>query len=144
MASIYLQATVVLVWLGLEECGSAFRTHEDISSRCSDAYDQVKHVSDDVGHPNTDWGFRDHVQLSEFDSTDQATHELKTMLRGCNIEALGKLFAAAWFVRVWSIQEFIMARKIEIFMGLEGTISYEAFTSAIYTLKRYENFLPKK
>jgi hypothetical protein len=125
MASIFSKATKVLVWLGSEECGSAFSTLNKLVSCCV-AVDQASPSM--IGH--------EVVELVN------ATRSLKDTLHTCDVVDLGRFFDSAWFTRVWILQEFLLAKNIDILMG-GSSILYENFESALLGLKKYQACLPR-
>jgi hypothetical protein len=72
-----------------------------------------------------------------------ATDELQGRVRQCDVVSLSKLFAKAWFTRVWVLQEFLLAKKVAIFVGSEDVVSYRSFALATYTLRKHEHLLPR-
>ncbi|KAH7385304.1 heterokaryon incompatibility protein-domain-containing protein [Phaeosphaeria sp. MPI-PUGE-AT-0046c] len=145
MASIFSKASKVLVWLGSEECGSAFTTLEQIARGRKDLDDAHTRTTSS-SWDNEDFGPEDLVKNDvlriELNVAD-ATHTFRAMLQKCDIVDLGNLFANPWFTRVWILQEFLLASTIDICMGPTGFISYDSFISALHELKTHERLLPR-
>jgi hypothetical protein len=70
-----------------------------------------------------------------------ATRLLKYTLHACDVVSLGRLFASAWFTRVWILQDFLLGKDIVMLMG-GSSMPAERFKAALLGLMRYHQRLP--
>jgi hypothetical protein len=115
MASIYSQASRVLVWLEPEQCGPALDELRPIGS----SYEQASYpsasgkantltnmgtsrASDGHGEESRYYnGFEDPEDGDEvYIAFAQSTYTCPVLVRDSNLVALGDLFGRAWFTRV--------------------------------------------
>ena len=96
MGFIYATARTVVVWLGNEDLGEAFKTLEDHHEK------PVEHVM-----PPLDPDILDSVMI-----------------------AILRIAGTPWFTRLWIIQEFVLAREVQIWAGSQH-IDHKTLEKAI-------------
>jgi hypothetical protein len=156
MANLYKQAERVLVWIGYDElghkdCEETMRTLIELAEDLPDTSDgTLTNVHDDYDGPKTE-----HTSVLKRPTRKLQSHKVeqekewrrksdapeakaqryvssRNLIRSCNVIALDSFFGKAWFKRVWVVQEFVLARELELFAGLDS-ITYPQFKVAVLT-----------
>jgi hypothetical protein len=109
MAEIYREAESVIVWTGNDQCLDIFETLADVGQLCEKAIESGK-MSDPPG--------------------DFEDEEIMMRLRRCDPTGLRNFFDRPWFNRVWTVQEFIMAKQLYIHAGRVNMV-YSVFKFAV-------------
>lgn len=106
MKDIYRRARKVIVWLGKED------VEVDVSVKRGVAELEA------IGRDCDAYGFE--KIFPPFPRTVRdptAFANLQRLARECNLLDLSSVYSADWFQRVWVVQEFILARKLELRYG---------------------------
>jgi hypothetical protein len=96
MADIYREAESVIVWIGNDDFLDIFEKLSDVARACQKAI-QSGYASD---------------------AKDCITNEeVNTALRQCNLQEFRDFLDRPWFSRVWTVQEFVLAKQVDIHVG---------------------------
>jgi hypothetical protein len=115
MADIYREAESVIVWVGNDDFLDIFEKLSDVARACQKAI-QSGYASD----------ARDCI----------TNEEVNTALRQCNWEKLAAFFDLPWFNRVWTVQEFVLAKKGSIHAG-RASMDFPVFGYAVTVCYKY-------
>jgi hypothetical protein len=161
MANIYMQAERVLVWMGYDEpdhddCKETMHTLIKLAKNLPDTDDgTLTSVLDDYDDflkvESGLLGRRRRLQTLEHeegwrskrdapDANAQRSMISRKLIRSCNLMALDSFVAKSWFKRVWVVQEFVLARDIELFAGLDCII-YPHFEAAVFAIHKHRQLL---
>jgi hypothetical protein len=130
MASIYLQAQMVLVWLGRAEYNDFMTTLGSLGKE----WKRIVSGLDDHNDP------RGYVSLEFAKAT--SNRWVRKLVKDCEPKDVVEFFGKPWFRRVWVLQEWLLARNVTIFAG-HDSISFELFKHAIDALQHYKHLLPR-
>jgi hypothetical protein len=120
MADIFMQASQVLVWLGLATCNTepALRYMENLAS-------SAERFGIDGAADNKMWN----------DPFVKANHEdIPQLLEDTRRHKLHDIYGRAWFTRLWIVQEVALATNILICCG-SNELDWSVFTTAITLLE---------
>jgi hypothetical protein len=96
MANIYREAESVIVWIGNDDFLDIFEKLADVARACQRA-------------------IQSEYALKAKDCI--TNEEVNTALRQCNPEEFRDFLDRPWFSRVWTVQEFILAKQVHIHVG---------------------------
>jgi hypothetical protein len=115
MADIYREAESVIVWIGNDDFLDIFEKLSDVARACRKAI-QSGYASD---------------------AKDCITNEeVNTALRQCNLQEFRDFLDRPWFSRVWTVQEFILAKQLYIHVG-RASIAFPMFDCAVRACSEY-------
>lgn len=121
MSQIYGEAQCVVVWLGQHDEQDAFGQLTGLGRSASQA---LVHDEED--------GTARHIAYKN------DTHGI--LPRYCSLKAVDALFGRPWFERVWVVQEYVLAKQLEFYLG-RAHMSGQTFRRAIRIL--FEQLLDK-
>ena len=137
MASIYRQASEVLVWLGQEDSGDIMSFFATLCPTSGEELTCTLYFDD----MNVDEG-RDADNIREALKFTASRRHRKKLILECNRAAIGAFFDMPWFTRVCVIQDFLLARDVIFFTGEEHTSLY-FLQRAINVLFEHHDLLQK-
>jgi hypothetical protein len=108
MAEIYREAESVIVWTGNDQRLDIFETLVDVGQLCEKAIESGNMP----------------------DSHRYFENEIKMRLRRCDPTGIRDFFDRPWFNRVWTVQEFVLAKKLYIHAGRVNMV-YSVFKFAV-------------
>ncbi|KAK3631014.1 hypothetical protein LTR56_015985 [Elasticomyces elasticus] len=120
MKDIYQAASRVVVWLGKE--------HQDPGM--AEVERRGFAILEDIGRNCNSYGF-DKI-FPPFPRTvrdDDALAQLKKLARECDFIDVAAVYQHAWYERVWIVQEFVLAKAVELRCG-SFSVSYDHFSKA--------------
>jgi hypothetical protein len=117
MADIYRGAESVLVWTGNDDCLDIFEKLADVGRLCQKAIQS---------------GYASYLPDCITDD------EVNTALRQCDFEKFEVFIDRPWFTRVWTVQEFLLAKQVHIHAG-RASMAYPVFRDAVNACNRYLN-----
>jgi hypothetical protein len=109
MAKIYREAESVIVWTGNDQCLDIFETLADIGQLCEKAFQS-----------GTAPDFSGRIQ----------NEEINMRLQQCDLTGVRDFFDRPWFSRVWTVQEFVLAKQLYIHAGRMNMV-YPVFKWAV-------------